>query len=115
MYAVVQITDPPAPNVGKSYGALEFAKYGVCCWEYEVLTAGGGGIGAKGPVHWINFPDSVFRPEYPNPIAFHYFMAANVHAHVQVIPELFPYARDIIVQGIATSLLSGKGIPFFTP
>lgn len=112
MIAVVTIIDPPAPGLGKSYGALEFAKYGVCCWEYEIPTPGGGASVGKGPIHWINFPDSCFMPEYPNPIAFHYYLNANVKAHIEVLPTIRTDIADTVVAGLTVNLLRGLGVPF---
>ena len=113
MQAVVTIIDPPAVGLGKSYGFLNFAKYGVCVWEYEIPTVGGGASVGKGPIHWLNFEDNVIYPEYPHPRAFHYWLAEGVHANVQVLPTIRTDIADTYLQGLAVNLLTGLNVPHF--
>lgn len=112
MKALVRIVEPFAPNIGESYGPMQYANYGLCVWEYSDGSLGPAGQLHRGPVHWINFRENVFYPEYPHPVAFTYFLHANVNATVQIVPEVRTDIRDTIIQGVAVNLLRGKGIVF---
>lgn len=107
MKAEVFIDEPIPPNVGLSYGEIGFGKFGVCVWEYE--------NGYFGPINWINFRKSLFKPEYDFPIAFHYRFAENVIGVVTLKAELYSGLFDLVVGSIPTNLLKGLGIPVRPP
>lgn len=107
MKVEVFIDDPIPPNIGWSYGQLGFAKFGVCVWEYANEY--------RGPVHWINWRKSVFRPEYPQPVAFHYWFHAGVIGVVTAKAEIRNDVPDILVGTTVVNLLKGVGIPIRAP
>lgn len=122
MFVVVDISVIP-PNVSRSYGTLKFYKFGAGCWVYQpanvnVASAqfnfniGIGGNGTYcGEVEFINFQHWISAPKYANPVAFNYGFAPGVQGQVAFKPQVIINVPDVVINGQARNLLSGKGMP----
>lgn len=100
--AQVKILPPYPPGIGTSYPGLNFAKWGVCRWNYAQ---------GSGPVHWINWLTNVFEAEYDDPVSFDYWFQNNVVFQVSVAPYIPSALSNMKVNGTVVNVLTGKGFP----
>lgn len=102
VYALIKTIDPIPPGLGFSYGDLQFARYGVCAWEYN--------LGYRGPVHFINWKDSVIENEFPNPIGFWYYLFPGLTAVIGFRTSLPDTVPDIEIGGQKVNFTTGEGV-----
>lgn len=96
---------------GRSYGVLDWGKYGVGAWFYEVH--GREGIYYAGETEWVNFPRFITYPKHPNPHHFTFQPAPHVKYRMTGTFEV-PGLSPIEVAGLAYKIIGAK-IPLKLP
>jgi len=98
-------------NFARSYSPLDFGKYGVGVWFYEVKERPG--IFYAGEVEWVNFPRYITRPKHPNADHFAFRPSPGVKFKMQGVMDI-PGLSPVQVAGQLYSIAKAK-IPLKLP
>lgn len=104
LFAKIVISDPVPSRFGDRYTGLGFANYGLAVWLYN---------GYKGPVHWINFRETIIQADYDGATALRVWMHPGLNYSVEPAFELSisNTIPDLIVNGIRINPIKGIGVP----
>lgn len=100
--ALIVCTRQDLTAAPQSYRDFGFAKFGLCCWNYN---------GYDGEIEWINTDHFITQSKLNGPTGLRYYAAPGVQMLIQLQPNPQPTIPDVAINTVLRNAVTGKGMP----